>query len=230
MAIKVSKTTKSSKASTPVKSAKSASAGKASGKSTKPVSKSAKSSVLSKAAVKPTTSRAQTKSTTKPENKLVKSTKSTLSVQASKPAKTLTKPMQPVREIKPIEKNNVSKLGKKEMAHFKDILTERRTILLRQAEDTYGRGLVVKAEELPDEVDLAAAEAEQSMDLLLRDRERILLRKIDKALRKFDTNDYGVCEECGDMISVQRLEARPVAEYCIHCKEDMEQVEKSFAD
>lgn len=123
-----------------------------------------------------------------------------------------------------------SKLKKKDIEHFKEVLLERRQLLLKQAEDTYERGLSVQTEELPDEVDLASAEADQSMDLLLRDRERILLRKIDKALKKFDTNEYGVCEECGDMISVQRLEARPVAEYCIQCKEDMEQAEKSFAD
>lgn len=123
-----------------------------------------------------------------------------------------------------------TKLKKKDIERFKAILVERRAHLLKQAEATYERGLSVQAEELPDEVDLASAEADQSMDLLLRDRERILLRKIDKALKKFETNDYGVCEECGEMISVQRLEARPVAEYCIHCKEDMEQMEKSYAD
>jgi DnaK suppressor protein len=123
-----------------------------------------------------------------------------------------------------------TKLKKKDIERFKAILLERRAHLLKQAKTTYERGLTVQAEELPDEVDLASAEADQSMDLLLRDRERILLRKIDKALKKFETNEYGVCEECGEMISVQRLEARPVAEYCIHCKEDMEQMEKSYAD
>ena len=123
-----------------------------------------------------------------------------------------------------------SKLKKKELEHFKEILQERRHTLLKQAQDTYGRGLTVQVEELPDEVDLASAEADQSMDLLLRDRERILLRKIDKALKKFETNEFGVCEECGEMIGAQRLEARPVAEYCIQCKEDMEQMEKSYAE
>lgn len=122
-----------------------------------------------------------------------------------------------------------TKLKKKEIERFKQILTERRAHLVAQAKDTYDSGLSVEAEELPDEVDLASAEAGKSMDLLLRDRERILLRKIDKALRKVETNEYGICEECGEPISVQRLEARPVAEYCIQCKEDMEQVEKSFA-
>lgn len=123
-----------------------------------------------------------------------------------------------------------TKLKKKDLERFKEILLERRQTLLKQAADTYERGLSVQTEELPDEVDLASAEADQSMDLLLRDRERILLRKIDKALKKFETNEFGMCEECGEMISVQRLEARPVAEYCIQCKEDMEQAEKSFAD
>ncbi len=122
------------------------------------------------------------------------------------------------------------KLTKKDFKHFQDILTERRATLLKQAEDTYGHGIALNAEDLPDEVDLASAESGQSMELLLRDRERILLRKIDKALKKLEVNTYGICEECGDWISRQRLDARPVAEYCIQCKEDMEQAEKSFAD
>jgi DnaK suppressor protein len=87
-----------------------------------------------------------------------------------------------------------------------------------------------KAEDLLDEVDLASTESDQNMNIRLRDRERILLRKIDKALAKIEAGDYGVCESCGEDIGLRRLEARPVTDLCIRCKEEQERVERSFAD
>jgi DnaK suppressor protein len=68
------------------------------------------------------------------------------------------------------------------------------------------------------------------MNIRLRDREQILLKKIDKALTKIEKGDYGICEKCGEEISVKRLEARPVTDLCIRCKEEQERVERSFAD
>jgi DnaK suppressor protein len=55
------------------------------------------------------------------------------------------------------------------------------------------------------------------------------LQKIDRALRKIDEGDFGVCEECGEEISTKRLEARPETTLCIRCKEDQERHEKDFA-
>ena len=68
------------------------------------------------------------------------------------------------------------------------------------------------------------------MNLMLRDRERVLLRKIDDALEKIDAGSYGQCENCGEVIEVKRLEARPVTDMCILCKEEQEQMERSYAE
>ncbi|RME03231.1 MAG: hypothetical protein D6812_05405, partial [Deltaproteobacteria bacterium] len=59
----------------------------------------------------------------------------------------------------------------------------------------------------------------------LLDRERKLLNKIEKSLRKIDMGTYGICEECEEEIGRNRLEARPVAELCIRCKEEQEEME-----
>lgn len=99
-----------------------------------------------------------------------------------------------------------------------------------QATETMEKGIAFDQEDLPDEVDLASSEEAQSMNLRLRDRERVLLRKIDKALKKIADGTYGTCEECGEPIGIKRLEARPVTDLCIQCKEEQEQMEKSFAD
>lgn len=82
---------------------------------------------------------------------------------------------------------------------------------------------------LADPNDRASQEEEFSIELRTRDRESKLLRKIDKALRRLDSDDYGYCDSCGVEIGLRRLEARPTAELCIECKELEEKREKSWA-
>ena len=121
-------------------------------------------------------------------------------------------------------------MKKTELKKFKDILEKRRSEILDQAASVKEPVYTFKEEDLLDEVDLASSESEQNMSIRLRDRERILLRKIDKALKKIESDEYGVCESCGEEISVRRLEARPVTDLCIRCKEEQERVERSFAE
>ncbi len=85
-------------------------------------------------------------------------------------------------------------------------------------------------DDLPDEVDLASSESDQSLSLRLRDRERVLLKKIDKVAKKIDDGTYGICELCGEEIGIKRLEARPVTDLCIRCKEEQEKLERVYAE
>ncbi len=68
------------------------------------------------------------------------------------------------------------------------------------------------------------------MSLRLRDRERVLLKKIDKTIEKIEDGSYGICESCGEEIGTKRLEARPVTDLCIRCKEEQEKIEKAYAE
>lgn len=121
-------------------------------------------------------------------------------------------------------------MKKTELKKFKEMLEGRRADILQQAASVKEPVYTFKEEDLLDEVDLASSESDQNMSIRLRDRERILLRKIDKALKKIETDEYGVCESCGEEISARRLEARPVTDLCIRCKEEQERVERSFAE
>lgn len=121
-------------------------------------------------------------------------------------------------------------MNKKELKKFKDILNARRDEILKAAETQKDQGIGFSQDDLPDEVDLASSEAEQSMNLRLRDRERVLLKKIDKTLKKIEDGTYGICEQCGEEIGLKRLEARPVTDLCIRCKEEQEKMERSFAE
>ncbi len=121
-------------------------------------------------------------------------------------------------------------MNKKDAARFKKLLQERRKALLASSEAIREEGMVLDQAELSDEVDLASSETGQSLSLRLRDRELVLLKKIDKTLQKIEDGIFGVCERCEEEIGIKRLEARPVAEMCIRCKEELEKVEKGYAE
>lgn len=121
-------------------------------------------------------------------------------------------------------------MNKRDISRFKKLLTERRAALLNTLNDNKEQGLGFSSEDLPDEIDLASSEADQSLNLRLRDRERVLLKKIERTLQKIEEGEFGICEQCGEEISIKRLEARPVTDLCIRCKEEQERVEKGYAD
>ena len=82
----------------------------------------------------------------------------------------------------------------------------------------------------PDEVDRASLETDKALDLRTKDRIRKLINKIDEALDRIEDGTYGYCEETGEPIGLERLEARPVATLSIEAQERHERMEKTFDD
>ena len=119
-------------------------------------------------------------------------------------------------------------LKKKDLKRFRQILMEKKSALLRNAQQTLDEGMALDAADLPDEMDLASSEYLQSFTFRLRGREKTFLKKIDLAMSKLDAGAFGICEECGEDISLKRLEARPETALCIRCKEDQERLEKAY--
>jgi DnaK suppressor protein len=78
----------------------------------------------------------------------------------------------------------------------------------------------------PDPTDRANLETDRNFLLRIRDRERKLIGKIKEALGRIDDSTFGICEECGEDISEERLKARPVTTLCIDCKTKAEVEEK----
>ena len=81
-----------------------------------------------------------------------------------------------------------------------------------------------------DPADRATAEEEHWLDLRLRERESLLLRKIDEALKRIVDREYGYCEKTGDPIGIPRLLARPTATVCVDIKGQDERVEAQYRD
>jgi DnaK suppressor protein len=119
-------------------------------------------------------------------------------------------------------------LKKKDLKRFHGLLMSKRDALLKSAKRTLTEDMALDSDDLPDEMDLASSEYLQSFTLRLRGREKTFLKKIDLALNKLETGTFGICEDCGDDITVKRLEARPETTLCIRCKEDQEKAEKAF--
>ena len=81
-----------------------------------------------------------------------------------------------------------------------------------------------------DVIDQASSQTEKTVEMRTINRQRKLLSKIDQALKKFDDNTYGYCEETGEPIGIKRLLARPIASLSIEAQEKHEKNEKIFAE
>ena len=120
-------------------------------------------------------------------------------------------------------------MRKRDLERFRKSLTDQLEKLVGNADRTLKEDMALDSNDLPDEVDLASAEYNQSFTFRLRDRERFLLTKVQQALRKIEEGTFGICEECEEPIDPRRMKARPVTTLCIRCKEDQERNERDFA-
>ncbi len=116
-----------------------------------------------------------------------------------------------------------------QLSYFTDILQEWKDSIIADSEKTREH-LKDERATTADLNDRASQEEEFSLELRTRDRERKLLRKIDKALDRINQGDFGFCEQCDEEIGLRRLEARPTAELCIDCKEIAERKERGYFD
>ena len=115
-------------------------------------------------------------------------------------------------------------MNRENLDYFEKLLTQWLEDLLRHADETIVN--LRESDSFTDLLDRATFDTERSFQLRIRDRESVLIRKIRNSLYDIKTGDYGVCDNCGEDISLKRLVARPVARHCIRCKTEMETREK----
>ncbi|MCG6910904.1 MAG: RNA polymerase-binding protein DksA [Deltaproteobacteria bacterium] len=115
-------------------------------------------------------------------------------------------------------------MEQEQLDYFRALLTDWLDDLLRHADETVVT--MRRPEILPDPLDRASFDSERTFQLRIRDRESTLIKKIKNSLLDIENGTYGICRNCGERISLKRLEARPVAEHCILCKTAMEKRER----
>jgi len=120
-------------------------------------------------------------------------------------------------------------MNERQREYFRDKLLAWRENILREAKETLAH-LQDESQNHPDLADRATSEAERSIELRARDRQRKLIAKIDAALQRIDEGTYGYCEETGEPISIKRLEARPIATLSIEAQERHERRERVYRE
>jgi DnaK suppressor protein len=112
-----------------------------------------------------------------------------------------------------------------QLAYFRQKLLDWKDAIVRESRDTISQ---LKSGPIRDSdaTDRASSETDWSIELRTRDRQRKLISKIDAALRRIETGEYGYCEVSGDPISLARLEARPIATMTVEAQERHERQER----
>jgi DnaK suppressor protein len=120
-------------------------------------------------------------------------------------------------------------MNPKQIAYFKKQLMDWKIELIGESQKTLEE---LKNENWsePDPADRASLETEAGVELKTRNRYLKLIEKIDAALRRIESGDYGYCEETGDPIGVRRLMARPIATLTVEAQERHERMEKQYSD
>jgi DnaK suppressor protein len=125
-------------------------------------------------------------------------------------------------EDEPFMNDRQKEYFRKKLLHWKEeILLESQGTINNLQEDN---------NHLPDIADRASSETEKALELRTRDRQRKVISKIDAALRRIETGEYGYCEETGEPISLRRLDARPIATLSLEAQERHERSERVHRD
>ena len=111
------------------------------------------------------------------------------------------------------------------LVEFKELLQKQMSDLLHNAGETVSE-MTEEKTNFPDPTDRASLESDRNFELRIRDRERKLINKIREALKRIEKGEFGLCENCEEPISVERLRARPVTTLCIDCKTEEERQER----
>jgi DnaK suppressor protein len=115
-------------------------------------------------------------------------------------------------------------LNKREKEKYQKALLERKSEIVNVLADVYNDTKEVDSAGVAmDMADKAESSYTKEFLLSLSDTERKELQKIDKALKRIQKDDYGLCQTCGAKIGKKRLDAVPWALNCIECQEKAEE-------
>lgn len=120
-------------------------------------------------------------------------------------------------------------MNPRQLEYFKQKLLGWKDDILKESQETL-QHLQEDSLKEPDIADRASSETDWSVELRTRDRQRKLIAKIDAALGRIRNGEYGYCEVSGEPISLERLDARPIATMTLEAQEMHERQEKVHRD
>ena len=116
-------------------------------------------------------------------------------------------------------------MNESQQNYFRQKLIAWKEDLLQEAKGTL-QLLKDENQNHPDFTDRASSETDLATELGARVRQRKLIAEIDAVLRRIQDGTYGYCEETGEPISIERLEARPIATLSIEAQERRERMQR----
>ncbi|MBL4803059.1 MAG: RNA polymerase-binding protein DksA [Emcibacter sp.] len=120
-------------------------------------------------------------------------------------------------------------MNENQVMYFQNKLLNWKEEILRESKETLNH-LQEDSQKEPDIADRASSETDWSLELRTRDRQRKLITKIDAAIERIRSGEYGFCEVTGEPINLERLDARPIAMMTLEAQEEHEQYEKVHRD
>ena len=147
---------------------------------------------------------------------------------SSKAASTKTPKGAPLTEAELLKMSDKDYMNAVQLHFFRQKLLTLKDDILKNASETteHLRENIL----VPDPADRATIEEEHALELRTRDRERKLLKKVEQALARIESGDYGWCEETGEPIGLNRLIARPTANLSLEAQERRELRQKLFGE
>lgn len=131
-------------------------------------------------------------------------------------------------EAQPSFKKESKDLSKKHET-LRKFLLQKREEILKEAKAEISKYIKGENRQLVDTAlddgDWSLVDLSEDISLKQLSTHRETLLKIDTALRKITEGTYGICEDCGEEISEERLKVLPFAIYCRDCQERIEQLE-----
>lgn len=113
---------------------------------------------------------------------------------------------------------------------LKRILEERRREILAQVQekmrDVRAEGSAGEGQGVLDAAETSEADIQDDIEFALIQMKSETLHRIEEALARLESGQYGDCFECGEEISERRLRALPFAVRCKDCEEAREVAER----
>jgi DnaK suppressor protein len=119
-------------------------------------------------------------------------------------------------------------MNEAQLAFFREMLVNLKEELMTNAGETSEH--LRETPSVPDPADRATIEEEHALELRTRDRERKLMKKIEQALTRIESGEYGYCDETGEPIGLKRLLARPTATLTIEAQQRRELKQKMYGE
>ncbi|MEW6569596.1 MAG: TraR/DksA C4-type zinc finger protein [Nitrospirota bacterium] len=148
----------------------------------------------------------------------------------SKPSRKKTASKSRTRTTLASRRARETKSEEERRAFLRRALVRKREEIVKEAKEEISKYIKGETRQLVDTAlddgDWSVVDLSEDISLKQLSTHRENLQKIDESLRKLNEGTYGICEDCGEEISEERLKVLPFAIYCVDCQEKRERLEE----